>query len=94
MTADIAVKSSRFCLLLQSPLRRRCCYFLARQKVTKERPEGAEERASLDFSPLWTPPATHVYWGKERLLLPSLTVFPSSASVPLFVLFEACAYFR
>jgi len=43
-------------LLLPSRLRTRSCYFLARQKVTKERPEGAEEGASLDFSPLWTPP--------------------------------------
>ncbi|HCE16082.1 MAG TPA: hypothetical protein DEQ37_13005 [Clostridiales bacterium] len=43
-------------LLLPSRLRTRSCYFLARQKVTKERPEGAEEGAILDFSPLWTPP--------------------------------------
>ena len=85
MTADIAVKSSRFCLLLQSPLRRRCCYFLARQKVTKERPEGAEKLKSLDFSPLWTPPATHVYWGKERLFLPGLAAFFSLAFIRLLL---------
>ena len=40
--------------------------FLARQKVTKERPEGAEEGASLDFSPLWTPPAIKVSCGREE----------------------------
>ena len=71
--------------MLQPRLRTRSCYFLLRQKVTKERPEGAEERASLDFSPLWTPPATHVYWGKERLLLPSLTAFFSLAFVLLLL---------
>ena len=45
-----------FLSLLPSRLRTRSCSFLSRQKGTKERPEGAEEGASLDFSPLWTPP--------------------------------------
>ena len=30
-------------------------------------PEGAEEGASLDFSPLWTPPAIKVSCGREVL---------------------------
>ena len=37
------------------------------KKVTKERPEGAEKLKSGDFSPLWTPPAAKIPWGKERL---------------------------
>ena len=62
--------------LLPSRLRTRSCYFLARQKVTKERPEGAEEGASLDFSPFWTPPAAKVSCRKERRWRPGLTAFP------------------
>ena len=65
-----------FLSLLPSRLRTRSCSFLARQKGTKERPEGAEEGASLDFSPLWTPPAAKVSCGKEWRLLRGLTAFP------------------
>ena len=46
-----------------SRLRTRRCYFLARQKVTKERPEGAEKLMCGDFSPLWTPPAVSISGG-------------------------------
>ena len=56
-----------FLSLLPSRLRTRSCSFLARQKGTKERPEGAEEGASLDFSPLWIPPAVKVSCGREVL---------------------------
>jgi hypothetical protein len=56
-----------FLSMLPSRLRTRSCSFLARQKGTKERPEGAEEGASLDFSPLWTPPAIKVSCGREVL---------------------------
>ena len=62
--------------LLPSRLRTRSCYFLARKKVTKERPEGAEEVASLDFSPLWTPPASSISCGKERRRLSGLSALP------------------
>ena len=41
--ADFGWLSGWILPLLPSPLRRRFCYFLARQKVTKERPEGAEK---------------------------------------------------
>ena len=64
---DYIKNSNNCCLLLQSRLRTRSCYFLLRQKVTKERPEGAEKLKSEDFSPLWTPPAAKIPWGKERL---------------------------
>ena len=75
--SDRLAEKSRWILpLLPSRLRTRSCYFLARQKVTKERPEGAEEGASLDFSPLWTPPAAHVYWGKSGCCYPACTLFP------------------
>ena len=75
--SDRLAEKSRWILpLLPSRLRTRSCYFLARQKVTKERPEGAEERASLDFSPLWTPPAAHVYWGKSGCCYPACALFP------------------
>ena len=63
-------------LLLPSRLRTRSCYFLARKKVTKERPEGAEEGASLDFSPLWTPPASSISCGKEQRRLSGLSALP------------------
>ena len=65
-----------FLSLLPSPLRTRSCSFLARQKGTKERPEGAEEGASLDFSPLWTPPASSISCGKEERRLSGLSALP------------------
>ena len=75
--SDKFAEKSRWILpLLPSRLRTQSCYFLARQKVTKERPEGAEEGASLDFSPLWTPPAAHVYWGKSGCCYPACALFP------------------
>ena len=78
---QVMLKTNLFFLLLSSPLRRRLCYFLARQKVTKERPEGAEEGASLDFSPLWTPPAGKVSCGKEPRGLTGLVSLPSLRSI-------------
>ena len=64
---QVMLKTNLFFSLLPSRLRTRSCSFLVRQKVTKERPEGAEEGASLDFSPLWTPPAIKVSCGLEEL---------------------------
>ena len=43
-------------MLLPSPLRRRCRYFLARQKVTKERTEGTDECRVWATAPSGLPP--------------------------------------
>ncbi|MFR3410926.1 MAG: hypothetical protein ACLTXW_16095 [Christensenellales bacterium] len=45
---QVMLKTNLFFSLLPSRLRTRSCSFLVRQKGTKERPEGAEEGASLD----------------------------------------------
>ena len=62
--------------MLQPRLRTRNCYFLLRQKVTKERPEGAEKLKSRDFSPLWTPPAAKISCGKEQRGLTEVVSLP------------------